>query len=222
MALAWRDGVFACASGGREILLDLRTGRYSSLAPRAAKALSRARALGVVDPEDHRALEPLIRAGTLVLVPDELAELIRPLEPPDSQSPATASGPLRRSDFYLAVAVQLAARAGLRLLGFGALHRMLLSLIGRRPMLGVPEGDQIIRRIGRALDRSEVLFPRSDRCLARSVAFRFLALVRGVDVRLVIGVVGKPFAAHCWVERDGMVLNDDLETVAQFTPILAV
>jgi hypothetical protein len=42
------------------------------------------------------------------------------------------------------------------------------------------------------------------------------------DVRLVFGVKLDPFAAHAWVQRDRIVLNDEVHVVRQFTPVLAV
>jgi hypothetical protein len=37
---------------------------------------------------------------------------------------------------------------------------------------------------------------------------------------VVIGVRMHPFMAHCWVQRDEVVLSDDLDSVATYTPIL--
>ncbi len=37
----------------------------------------------------------------------------------------------------------------------------------------------------------------------------------------VFGVRGMPFGAHCWVQEDDCVLNDSVEYVSQFTPIMA-
>lgn len=38
----------------------------------------------------------------------------------------------------------------------------------------------------------------------------------------VIGARTRPFAAHSWVQHDGLVLNEKLESVEEFTPLLAV
>ncbi|ANO50071.1 lasso peptide biosynthesis B2 protein [Woeseia oceani] len=37
----------------------------------------------------------------------------------------------------------------------------------------------------------------------------------------VFGVTGEPFAAHCWVQEGNMVLNDTVDFVRRFTPIMA-
>jgi hypothetical protein len=36
----------------------------------------------------------------------------------------------------------------------------------------------------------------------------------------VMGVSGRPFAAHCWVQVGDRVVNDTLDHVILFTPIL--
>jgi hypothetical protein len=44
----------------------------------------------------------------------------------------------------------------------------------------------------------------------------------GIRPTLVFGVSADPFAAHCWVQLDDIVLTGDLDTARQFTPILAL
>lgn len=63
-------------------------------------------------------------------------------------------------------------------------------------------------------------FGEEDQCLARALAFRALAMKRGHDASLVVGVKLDPFAAHCWIQDDRRLLNDRLERVRLFTPIL--
>ena len=61
-----------------------------------------------------------------------------------------------------------------------------------------------------------------DACLLRSIAlFRLLHLC-GLLGTLNFGVRLSPFTAHCWVESDGVVLNDELDDVLEFTKIMVV
>ena len=61
---------------------------------------------------------------------------------------------------------------------------------------------------------------RHDACLFRSyLLMRYLASA-GVTADWVFGVRLSPFSAHCWVEHEGCVLNEHLETVREFQPIL--
>lgn len=61
-----------------------------------------------------------------------------------------------------------------------------------------------------------------DRCLFDSLVLVEFLYKFDVPASYVIGVTSKPFSAHCWVQYGSVVLNDDLERVAQFAPILSV
>jgi hypothetical protein len=66
------------------------------------------------------------------------------------------------------------------------------------------------------------LYPRSYLCLFDSLALlEFLAGCR-VFPHVVFGVVADPFQAHCWVQEGSTILNDDLERVRRYKPILSV
>lgn len=66
------------------------------------------------------------------------------------------------------------------------------------------------------------LFSSDRRCLHESLALlEFLARHRHYP-RWIFGVHTAPFAAHCWLQHDDVVINDSLENVAQFTPIMMV
>jgi hypothetical protein len=57
--------------------------------------------------------------------------------------------------------------------------------------------------------------------------FDSLALVHflrgfGFHPQWVFGVKLDPFGAHCWVQQDGGLLNDELDRTTLFTPIMVV
>lgn len=61
-----------------------------------------------------------------------------------------------------------------------------------------------------------------DRCLMSTLALsEFLARYRA-HPECVIGVHARPFGAHCWLEHENLVLNDTVERVQRYTPILRV
>lgn len=65
-------------------------------------------------------------------------------------------------------------------------------------------------------------FSAKDACLFEALALgRFLASY-GLHPRWVFGVQARPFAAHCWLQQDTLVLNDTVEHVGQYTPIMIV
>lgn len=68
--------------------------------------------------------------------------------------------------------------------------------------------------------RSRRLWSAEDRCLPRSLALAHLLREAGSGAKLALGVMGQPFAAHAWVQDGDVVLNDTLDHVRLFTPIL--
>jgi hypothetical protein len=65
-----------------------------------------------------------------------------------------------------------------------------------------------------------IVMTSKDRCLLDSLALiQFLASER-LFPHWVIGVKTRPFGAHAWVQLGALVLNDRLERVRRFTPIL--
>ena len=76
-----------------------------------------------------------------------------------------------------------------------------------------PLGTRPTRALGcaqicEAVDLVAVLYFRKVLCLQRSAATACLLKKHGCPAQLVIGVQQMPFAAHAWVELDGLVIND--------------
>jgi hypothetical protein len=44
----------------------------------------------------------------------------------------------------------------------------------------------------------------------------------GIHPVWIFGVQARPFAAHCWLQLNGTVLNDTVDHVIGYTPIMAV
>jgi hypothetical protein len=69
------------------------------------------------------------------------------------------------------------------------------------------EAIEVGRRLGRAVGRTLGVLPADSRCLMTSLVLTRLLARRGIDSELVISVLpGEAFAAHAWVERDGVAL----------------
>ncbi|MDP9085237.1 MAG: lasso peptide biosynthesis B2 protein, partial [Pseudomonadota bacterium] len=71
-----------------------------------------------------------------------------------------------------------------------------------------------------AMHRARRWFPAQTLCLIDSIALHRRLRANAIDCALVIGVRDQPFAAHCWVEAGGVLLNDNLDTVGELTPIV--
>jgi transglutaminase superfamily protein len=75
----------------------------------------------------------------------------------------------------------------------------------------------------RALHRmSPFLFTRHDACLFRSLFLVRYLHAMGIPANWEFGVRCAPFCAHCWVEYDGIILNDHQDTVLAYTKILSI
>lgn len=67
-----------------------------------------------------------------------------------------------------------------------------------------------------------LLFTAKDACLFDALSLtNFLARYR-IFATWVFGVQTGPFAAHCWVQHEEIVLNDTPENVRRYAPILAI
>lgn len=64
--------------------------------------------------------------------------------------------------------------------------------------------------------------PVSGKCLLRSYMLLRHLRRAGLDAVWVFGVRTWPFHAHCWLQCEAVVLDDHVERVAAFTPILTV
>ncbi len=65
-----------------------------------------------------------------------------------------------------------------------------------------------------------LLFSARDACLFNSLALIEFLARHDCYPNLVLGVRARPFAAHCWVQLDDTVLNDGVEHVSRYTPIM--
>lgn len=74
----------------------------------------------------------------------------------------------------------------------------------------------------RAFDQARLIRTAADRCLARSIALSICLAASGDRSRIVMGVRSPPFGAHCWTQKDRIFLNDSLEEVLRYQPILVV
>ncbi len=63
---------------------------------------------------------------------------------------------------------------------------------------------------------------RAARCVSISLATLEWFAARGRGATLVVGVKLHPFEAHCWVQVGDLLINDEIDQVRPFVPILAV
>lgn len=138
---------------------------------------------------------------------------------------ATSAFPLREGKFSLsgiAAAMWLERRLAARLARTG-LKRTLASV---RTLLDSTQSDKAhiaqAPLIANDFHQAHLLRSAAEQCLIRSLAMAVRCASFDIRSHVVIGIRTYPFAAHCWCQIDGMVLNDTVEEVRRFTPILVI
>lgn len=92
---------------------------------------------------------------------------------------------------------------------------------GRRHGTSAPQSElhQLIDAFSRL---QPFFFAAKDACLLDALALSEFLFGYGVFPSWVFGVQARPFAAHCWLQLDGIVLNDTVDHVKRYTPIMVV
>lgn len=101
-------------------------------------------------------------------------------------------------------------------------RRLEAILAGLQPKKARSSGGQALyHEVAAAFLRARRYASAVDQCLPRGLAMKRMLTRRGCDALLVFGVT-MPFAAHCWVQIDDIVLTDPLDIALHYKPIFAV
>jgi hypothetical protein len=222
MAVTLRQGLHTCVANGRVVLLDIAKDRYFAL-PTDLETTFKALATGVS--EDHLPalhMQRLLDQNVIVQTASGVSfpappHIIRP-----SQSYfENLAGPINPATFVSALISQHRARRQSNPLPIAdALLNVCATVRDRRrPGYGAPKA--ALNRLHAYLATRHLIGTR-DQCLFQAVTlFHFLAK-RGWCPKLVIAVKMSPFGAHAWLQEGDAVLNDQLDQVLPFTPILVI
>lgn len=113
-----------------------------------------------------------------------------------------------------------AVRARLRL-RFHSPEQWLRNVAARNARYADHVDRERVMQIAVAVREAHVFLPGFSRCLPNSLLLLEVLHASRQPARWVFGVRTFPFEAHCWVEHEGMVLNDRLEHVRWFTPLVS-
>jgi len=214
------DGVRFCETSGRFIFLDIRRDCYFCLpaeTEQSFRRLARGRRLSA---NDGLVLDGLARDG--LLKPSRRRIRLAPERPPvPDRSLALADRKVASAMVARSLWCLVSAGAQLRLCPLRRIVRRLERL--KRGLAGCSEdvGPALIE-VAAAFRRTELFAAPLDRCLPRSIA-AFEALIdRRVPASLVFGVRLQPFGAHCWVQHCRTLVNESVDQVRNFTPILVI
>lgn len=201
----------------RTIFLDVNNARYFCLPIDADNAFRRW-AHGECSEQLFTALGSLIGRDYLIASPSAPASG----KPYWLHNSATEEIDLERSDApwrfaILALVALLRARWIIRRGGFKAAIDWVSAPapIKHVQEIGTEERDAV-----RAYLVWRRRFPVAASCLLDSLAMLIFLRRLGQPAMLVVGVSDKPFTAHCWLQDGHVVLNDTVENVADFVPIL--
>ena len=223
MFFSLRDNLHHCTASGRTIVLDIEANRYLALPPGMDEAFRRAAGGEPCSLDEVRVLQPLLARGMLIeqahASPTDWSSRIVPASRDVISSAGEHPGPSMLAQVTFAQCV-VAWRVRFR--GLPAIIRDLESRKLAARARVAERHDREYAGINAAFEALGPVFRRSDRCLVRSLAFLWICLRRGLAPSLVFGVQASPFSAHCWVQQGEAVLNDTIENVRPFTPIMAV
>jgi len=219
----WRlaDHVSFCWVEGQAIFLDLSRDRYFALPRGVNKAFCR-----WSEQRDPALAMPDVLVRHNLVVSSQLDQM-------PSVLPCTFAAPTK-------VATQLNPTGGSRWSRNCEAASLLMRMRRRvrtRPLqqlvaeatlsFGDDIGDRALRRLSvndLALEFGRVRnwFPKHQiSCLPDSLALTTFLARHGHATTLVFGVTAQPFGAHCWVQTGATLLNDMLDHVVRYTPILA-
>lgn len=206
---------------GRAIFLDLSIDRYFCLEPAQQNALKVLTAGDEIGSEADALLEPLMRRGILIKVAQPSTPA--PCRLTDLPSRSVIEEGLPRPASWQVVAAALRIRTTKRALRRRPFESIIAQLRRRKARVSGQELDpHRIWKISAAFEATSLFLSPHRQCLPRSLALADQLARLGANVNLVMGVANNPFSAHCWVQHKDIVLNDRLEKVQGYTPVLVV
>lgn len=222
MGFELRKGISFCEVSDRLLFLDVVADRYFCLRPATEQAFRTLLTDRLSAPPQHGDLASMLQSGALIETTGHHAPCPFRIERPASLSLLDADQkPASLLDLAGALISVLHARFSLRR---RPLHRILRDINLRR--IAWPRTDNVdleaIKTTVTAFEATSRLLRSHDACLSRSVALAGYLAARGLPADLVIGVRMRPFCAHAWVQSGRWLLNDRIDAVRSYTPILAV
>ncbi len=217
-------------AGNACIFLDLRCDRYLALAGRQALWLKEIRTRSIdgnISLDARHLASSLIRRG--ILTPDEASG--KPICPLDHCAPersALDAGTscidlrLRDTRLFLKTLIETAA---LRRRSRRDFRKLIHAAAGWKSDLApsdaaTPEEACILAR---RFDATASMFiARKDTCLLRSLLLARYLTSKNIRTDWVFAVRTAPFAAHCWIEAGGILMNETCDRAREYVPIMRI
>lgn len=218
MAAPLREGLSFCLIAGEAVFLDVSNDRYFRLTSQQNAEFLALLTRTSVSRDD-------LRTSGLSQLPGDAATDGQ-LEPCQWTMPSRAfvddpGGGFPMAETARALLAQRRCERALKTRPLALQLGRLASKLSSLPQ-SIPAPDNRAGRVVRGFTFACLLRSAADCCLARSLALADQLAQRGCGTHVVFGVKLAPFVAHCWVQADDLVLNETVEEVARYTPILVV
>jgi len=210
---AIRVNLFHCRIGTRYVFLDLDADRYFMLDAGPALRFERF----VTKTADDDDVRWLTERGIVDAAASSGCQEPSHMQPPDAEYVRDSS---LHASIWLVLESAIAQRGAQVRLRRNRLSDT-LAWLARLQSKATGGPEEIPLSVAKAFDRAGRLLPAADQCLPRSIAMAGVLARHSCRAQLVIGVT-IPFAAHCWVQHDGIVLSDPLDRIRRFTPIFSL
>ncbi len=213
-----RADVYCCIANGRAAFLDVAADRYFGLPSNLEADFAAFISAGCPSSQAEQSLAPLIRSGLLEHRQDEVPSILA--RPPTAARLSVFDAPRPRAgilDIGIAVASQVATARALQRHPL----KTVLARCGAQKTKAARSQSPPIEAISGFL-ATRRLIGTQDRCLRWSLAMVAFLSHHRCYPQLVLGVKMAPFAAHAWVQHDDVILNDDVDRVRPYTPILVI
>lgn len=208
------EGLSCCAVGRQIVILDLARDRYFMISGACDQAFKRfLQGPAFVDEDDIG----LLRARNLLSANGASPSLCSARRPIRSALPTgnrtAAPNTVRAAIAYLRASWALKNRG---LAATVARYRAMPSTLDH-------SGEESRRRATvMAFESLRLFFDSTDRCLPLSFAMAIELKRLRCRCDVVFGITVEPFRAHCWTQHQDQVLNDRLDHVLGFQPILVL
>ena len=222
MGFLLRTGVTFCDVSDRILFLDIIADRYFCLSERAEHAFRGIIECGKPDVANRDALAGMLQSGILAeTVHDNVPRAFRLRYKPTASLIDAPKQGVGAYEVSAALTALIMVRLSLRVRGLaGILHK--LAALKSRLYTSDEPSETALSVIAASFERTARLVRSHDQCLFRSVALARRLAARGIPGDLYIGVRLRPFAAHSWVQSGRWLVNDRIDTVETYTPILSV
>lgn len=234
--------VFCGVVGQTAVLLDLRQDRYLTIPCRSLQAVgidvlaqSTVTSVEPTGPADIADGENIARTLLLQRLITTDRDASNPIVPTQLQAAQQAlwafvgDDPLtwprqRRNRQYLK-SIFVAATAALLCLKYCAFERVISGWMEvRRHCVGDLRNVNLeaCANVVSTFEHYRPLIPHRYLCLFDSLALLRVLAGRQQYPHWVFGVQTDPFLAHCWIQWEDVVLNDSVEEIRTYTPIMVV